>query len=469
MLLVDGAGDLPAATVEALNALVIDNVIVLGGSARVPDATLARVRSLTGAATHRVAGTDRYATSAAMARTFGGWFDTGNGRDHDASMVCLAASSGSGRSSVGWADALGAGPWCARAGGLASATPAPARGLPPVSGPNPRATRAGTPSHDAVPVLLTPVGSSTLAPPVADLLADTFDPAAVWCTSIQGNDACLDPGFVVAFGGTAVVTESALRQAARAVSGQTYVVVDDQAPSAGQSFWTELDLAPVYAQGGASAEATVGRVCADRGALDGVRWLAVYADAVATIFGTEHDLLTAGRYVTDADGVARSPGQSAPSCVRVPDLPGDLVDARGVSLSGNVADAGAFDVSDEVRFELSAAVEQDDAVAFEGTDTTRDDDDGSVSRIGFADDQIEGVLATSRTEPAVVSGASIDLRIRRGTSSAAPDTFDAVLSLTTGLGSVLGSVSGEAIFSDGVWQLRGRVNLTGGTWNATPR
>ena len=31
----------------------------------------------------------------------------------------------------------------------------------------------------------------------------------------------------------------------------------------------------------------------------------------------EHDVFANGRYATDRDGVARSPGESAPSCVRV--------------------------------------------------------------------------------------------------------------------------------------------------------
>lgn len=466
-LLVDGSGNLPPATVEAMNALVIDNVVVLGGQARVPESTVAQVTSITGADAHRVSGPDRYATSVAMAETFGGWYPTEDGSDHDASMICLAASSGSGRSSVGWADALGAGPWCAEAGGLASATPAPARGLPPVAGPNPRVTRAGSPSHDAVPVFLTPVGTETLAEPVAALLERTFDPADAWCSSVQASDACVDPGFTVAFGGTAVVSDAALRQAAQAVSGQTYVVFDDQTPTAGETFWTELDLGPLYGQSGATEESTVGRVCAERGALDGVRWLAISADALATIFGAEHDLLTSGGYVSDRDGVSRGPGESAPSCVRVPDMPGDLVKAVGASLSGNVVDAGTFDVSDARRFELSASVEQRIADDFEGTDTDRDRDDGSMTRIGFDDTDVQGVLATSRTEPAVVSAAAIDLRIRRGRSATDPDTFEGAVSMTTGLGSVLGIVSGEAIFADGVWQLRGSATLAGGTWNAT--
>lgn len=469
VLLVDGEGDLPSATSEALNGLVIDNVIVLGGDARVPDATLAEVRAATGADTHRVAGTDRYATSVAMAETFGGWFGTGDGHDHDASMVCLAASSGSGSSSVGWPDALGAGPWCAAAGGLATATPAPARGLPPVSGPNPRVTRAGTPSHDAVPVLLTPAGTADLADPVADLLAATFDPAEAWCTSVQASDRCLDPGFVVAFGGTALVTDGALRQAARAVSGETYVVYEDQVPSAGQTFWTELDMGPVFAVAGADPdpEVAVGAVCAERDAFDGVRWLSAYADAGATTFLAEHDLLTLSRYVRDLDGVARTPSDSTPVCLRMPELPAGQVHALGVSVSGNTAPAGSHAVADERWFELSGPVEQAGVEVISGTDTSVDPADGSVTRVTFADDGLEGTVATSRTETAAVTGATVDLVITRGATQTEPDTFDGTVALTTALGTVVVTVEGEAVFSGGTWALRGTSTFAGGAWNAT--
>jgi len=466
-LLVDGAGNLPPATESAMNSLVIDNVIVLGGRGRVPDQTVSEAEQLTGADVVRVAGADRYATSVEMAAAFGGWFPTQDGTDHDASMVCLAGSSGSGTQSVGWPDALGAGPWCAAAGGLASATPAPVRGLPPVSGAHPRVTRGGTPSHDAVPVLLTPVGSGALAEPVAELLASTFDPTDTWCSSVQADDSCLDPGFVVTFGGTAVVTDAAVRQAARAVSGETYVVFDDQSPSADDGFWTELDLRPVYAQGGVEDDRAIGRVCEDRGAVEGVRWLATYADGAATIFGAAQDLLTGGRYVVDRDEVPRSPGVSSPTCVRVPESPSGLVHAFGVSLSGQADGAGAFPITDDRRFELSGPVEQTRTDVLEGTDTSVDGDDGSTTRVVFADEGLDGVSAVSRAEPAAVSAASVDLRLVRGTSATDPDTFAGTVSLTTSLGTVIASVQGEAVFVNDVWALRGRTTFTGGTWNAS--
>jgi Cell wall binding domain 2 (CWB2) len=467
VLLVDGNGNLPAATLETMNALVIDNVVVLGGSARVPAQTVFRVEQLTGAAAVRVAGTDRYETSVEMAAAFGGWFPTTDGTDHDASMVCLAASSGTGTGSAGWPDALGAGPWCAAAGGLASATPAPQRALPPVSGAYPRATRAATPSHDAVPVLLTPAGSAVLPDPVAELLAAAYDPADIWCSSVQASDACLDPGFVVAFGGTAVLPYSALRQATRAVSGETYVVVDDRSPTTAGGFWTALDLRPVYADGGAADDVTTGRVCLDRATLGGVRWLGAYAGTGMMRFLAEHDLFTRGRYVADADGRARSPGDNAPSCLRVPGPLDEPVEAVATSLSGHVAGLGFFDPDEALRFALSDPIVQVRADVAEGTDTSIDGDDGSTSRVVFADDGLEGIVAHSRSEPATVTAASIDLVLWRGGSPDAPDSFTATVTLTTSLGTVIAEVSGEAVFDGQRWALRGRTTFTDGTWNAT--
>ena len=55
VLLHDGSNTLPAATASALSTLGIDNVIVLGGPARIPGSVLDEVRRLTGADTTRIA------------------------------------------------------------------------------------------------------------------------------------------------------------------------------------------------------------------------------------------------------------------------------------------------------------------------------------------------------------------------------------------------------------------------------
>ena len=289
------------------------------------------------------------------------------------------------------------------------------RGLAPVSGSSPRVTRGLAPSHGAVPVLLTPVGATSLPDSVADLLRGAFDPADTWCSSIQSDDSCLDPGFVVTFGGAAVVPDQTVRQAAQAVSGQTYVVFNDQNPAAEPGFWTTLDLRPVYAMGGAAEDVTAGRACVDRGDLRGVRWLATYRDEGGTAFGTSHDLLTGGRYVTDADGVSRTPGTNTPSCVRVADISSGVVAAVGTSVSGNNAPFGVFSVGDEHRLTLSGDIVQDGAQSLEGTDTGVDGDDGTSSRLTFTGAPADDVAITSQNVPAGLTGAGIDLTITRGT------------------------------------------------------
>ena len=61
VLLHDGSDTLPAATERALGTLRIDNVIVLGGAARIPDSILADVATSPAGQRIRIAGADRYA------------------------------------------------------------------------------------------------------------------------------------------------------------------------------------------------------------------------------------------------------------------------------------------------------------------------------------------------------------------------------------------------------------------------
>ncbi len=93
-------GALPAATATELARLDPSQVVVLGGAATVPDATLTLVRAATGASVTRVAGADRHATAAAVADR---WWPAG------ARTAFLAGGAAP-------ADALVAGPVAARAG-----------------------------------------------------------------------------------------------------------------------------------------------------------------------------------------------------------------------------------------------------------------------------------------------------------------------------------------------------------------
>jgi len=252
------------------------------------------------------------------------------------------------------------------------------------------------------------------------------------------------------------------------VSGETYVTDDDQVPGATEpGFWTELDLRPVFGDGGATEDAATGRVCAMRGTLSGVRWLSAYADLGTTEFLAEHDIFSARRYVEDRDGVARSPGVSAPSCLRVPETPTSVVNALGTSLSGHTTTVGTFDLSEGRRLVLSDALVQIGAEDGEGADPGADDD-GLETRLVFTDTDLEGVLLSSRGSATGITSATVDLTLTRGATSMDPDRFDAAVSIGTSLGTVLGRARGEAILVDATWQLRGRLDLLdGGTWDAT--
>ncbi len=159
VLLTNADGSLPQATRAALQSIAVNNLVVLGGPARIPDSTLTEAQSLTSASVVRIAGPDRYVTSIEMAERFGGWWPTGDPNDSSGSMVCLAASGGQGANSVGWPDALGAGPFCGAVNGAAANPGAPTRALPPAAGSSPMVTAKQRPTHDAVPMLLVPSAS----------------------------------------------------------------------------------------------------------------------------------------------------------------------------------------------------------------------------------------------------------------------------------------------------------------------
>jgi len=469
VLLAGPDGTLPAPTREALQSLDIDNLVVLGGTARFPEVTLEQAGALATAEPLRVAGTDRFATSVAMAQRFGGWFPTGAGDDFAGAMVCLAGSAGEGPSATGWPDALAAGPWCAAAA-QAGAGP-PRRALPPVTGPASVPADAPAPPAGpgrAMPVLLTPPAEAALAGSVTDLLEEAFAVEADWCSGTMATEDCLAPGFAAVFGGSAAVSDLAVRRAADLVSGQRYVTAGDTSPAATEGFWTRLDLRPVFHL---PADPDAERACYDRDALDDVRWLAATTGAgVSTLAG--FDLLAVGAYQLDADGVARSPGQNAPICAAwadeapAPEPP--AVEVAGVSLSGHASAPLMLDTSSAARLELSGAVGQfgpEERTGAPGASV----EPGVVTRWLFEDDVVPGGPAVvSRGAGTDVGGASINLAVTRGPNAdplVPVDTFSATLELRTPIGTVVGEASGEARFVEGRWELRGRTEFSGGTWN----
>ena len=466
VLLHDGTNTLPAATAQALVTLNVDNIVVLGGAARIPETVRAEAENLTGGVATRIAGADRYDTSVEMARRLGGWWPTGRADEYAGAMVCIAASSGNGAAGLGWPDALGAGPWCGAANGAAIGTAAPARALAPLTGEAPisTATLAAGSNHDAVPVLLVPAGATALPDTVQQLLSGAFEPTDSFCSSVQADPGCTVPGFVVAVGGESVVSSALIAQTARLVAGNTPASGASAPTGLDRAFFTSLDLAPVYATTAASDH-----VCVGRDDYIESRWLAILGAPTAPQVLASTDAMLTGRYVNDADGVTRSRGVGAPICTSFALGTRSELRARGVGIAGRVGPETAFATSAATRVQLTAPI----------TDTAPDSATGVESSVDTSNagstvqtyvTNAPGASVVSKGIAGVISSAAVTVTISRGTdlpSSIGVDRFSATATLDTPNGTITAAAAGEALLVAGTWHLRGRTTITGGSWNVT--
>ena len=532
VLLADGSARLPDETAVALSLLDVENLIVLGGTAQIPESVAALAADIAGAEMLRVSGRDRFATSVAMAEHFGGWWPSRNGEHFARSAVCLVASSGHGDRARGWPDALGAGAWC----GAASAPSVQAqpyvteRVAGPVSAPeiglvaasrrsasSPSSAAAPRPRRSAVPILLVPAGARDLPAPVSEFLRRSFA-ASRQCVSAVGgvvgrgaadadaygaavNDGvCFDPGFVVAFGGPSVIHPSLMAEASAAVSGRLIpavvpenpVLVGAQmrdrrdpsrtvkAPGARRgvgAFATGLAMdgvvfhradadGPYSPQGARSGEAGAAAapehwLCFPRSTYGGARWL-VAETASGRAPAAVADLPTLGWYRLDSDGVPRSEGDAGPGCLAA-DLPDDApMLLRAVGPHGRSSLPVALMVDDYRRFWLSDALVST-ARTHAGLAGEDDPTNGGATRWSFRSEAPEA-HAHLPPQRRPVTDAFVSVEIVRGIGEEDPDTFNALWSVETGEGAVIGTAEGEARLDGGTWELRGGSVLDSGTW-----
>lgn len=466
VLLHDGTARLPEATRAALETFDADNVVVLGGPLRVPEVVAAEAEELTGAEVTRIAGDDRYATSVQMAARLGGWWPTGDAADFAGSLACVAASSGSGATALGWPDALGAGPWCARANGSAADPGAPSRALAPTTGAHPAVSAdLPQPAHDAAPVLLVRAQSAALPASVAALLEGAFDPDGDWCSSDAPPLGCVSPGFVVAFGGDPTVPTAAIDRLSAIVGGGAGggdpTGTAGHHPELGSPFVTSLDMAPVYGVDGVGDALA----CFGRGGYDEVRFVVAFADAAAARLSAASDVMLEGRYRSDADGVVRSPGSGAPTCLEV--ARSTPIVLRGVSLSGRVTPITTVSAGADSWFTVAEPLVDSAPTTSSGEASDADPATGGVTSWTFTASGAASPV-TSRAVASTVGSWEVALTLTRGVDAlgvSAPDQFSASWTLTIPLGTVTGSAAGEAHLDGGVWHLRGRSTFTGGTWN----
>jgi hypothetical protein len=81
-----------------------------------------------------------------------------------------------------------------------------------------------------------------------------------------------------------------------------------------------------------------------------------------------------------------------------------------------------------------------------------------------------GASVVSKGIAGVISSAALTVTISRGTdlpSSTGVDRFSATATLDTPNGTITTTAAGEALLVAGIWHLRGRTTITGGSWNVT--
>jgi putative cell wall-binding protein len=441
VLLVDGHGRLPAATRTALQTMAIDTIVVLGGTARITEATVDEAKQLAGAVVGRFAGVDRYETSVVMAEVFGGWHGTGDGDDFEGDIACLAASDG-GAGGRGWPDALAAGPWCARANGATGAVTVPTRTVPPAE--ETAGTMEGGPrAHDAAPVLLVRPGEATLQASVAELLGSAFVPAPEWCRPQAVTD-CRVPGFVVSFGGTATVADVSLRQASAIVGGAQGASPPD--PTAAEAFRTALDLAPIFDDVGSDGAE---RACFERADLTGARWLAVYGNDDLTSFVSASDITAAGIY---EPGVG-----NRPTCLRM------ASEADGDAAVVAVSTWGATTAGQVVRYAPDRTMAMSGPMRHEGPLSS----DGPPATTDVAEDASTWTFSDPPADLAVrdrdvtftvdraIAGIYLDRRAEGGRA-----TFIADVDLAGAEQPFVGTATGEAELVGDRWELAGLFRLS---------
>lgn len=463
VLLHDGSDNLPAATAAALQTLDVDNLVVLGGTSRISPSVATKAQELADADLHRIAGSDRYETSVEMAKKLGGWWPTGRADEFTASMVCLAASSGSGKRARGWPDALGAGAWCAAASGAAANPGTPQRALAPLTGGQPgMASIPLRPGHDAVPVLLVPANSPDIPRKTKEFLSSVFEPADSWCSSVVSPPGCAAPGFAVVFGGPTAVPDSIVSSISALVSGGRSVDRQPGTPQLISPFLTSLSMGPVYREKG---EGPV-QICLERGSYSGARWLAAGVQNSPAVTAYV-DVMMDSWYVRDADGTSRQGAlgaQGTPGCLKfgIGSLKTGWI--RSVGPSGRSSNTSKFVVSFADRYSVTGPVSSQGPTSYAGSDSavTRSVDAESILVFLSTEPQI-GLVSSGLVNVVESAGLTLTMYQMADEGLNTPDRFEATWNLSTQIGTVYGNARGEAVFVDGSWQLRGTAQVLGGS------
>ena len=119
------------------------------------------------------------------------------------------------------------------------------------------------------------------------------------------------------------------------------------------------------------------------------------------------------------------------------------------------------------RFQLTAPIVDSGPDAASGTNSSDNTSNGGSTTQTYIT-LTPGAGAVSKGSSAPVTSASITFTIVRGTdlpTSTGVDRFTANMNIDTPNGTVTATATGEALFVGGVWKMRGRSTVVGGSWN----
>ena len=370
-ILLANSSELPAATSDALTTLKPTNIIVLGGTAVLPDAIVTQAKQAAGSsnAPIRIAGANRYATSVDVANKLDDiWSEATDNENTDIGkwndqQFGFARSEGTGDNHVGWPDALSSALVLESMNKLATA---PTRITAPVesnltdagSGKTGINFVGGKSSPGRVPLLL--VTQAAEPPEVHSFLTGLYKDKAGTTSSPDlenQNGYRYEGGFGFVFGGFAAVSSATELSVGKDLSGGLYTAAaqSDLLPKfdsslvfyTAESFLQSVTPGQAYLESGAGTGGVApqsswvdagDKVCTMRGADTGVSFMELVDSNNALLNNTKP-----GSAIYEPSGSSFPAGKSEIVCMDARGL--TSANLLGVSLSGGLSNAVPLDWS----------------------------------------------------------------------------------------------------------------------------
>jgi hypothetical protein len=135
---------------------------------------------------------------------------------------------------------------------------------------------------------------------------------------------------------------------------------------------------------------------------------------------------------------------------------------RAIGIDGRASQLATVTSDSERWVTLTEAIEAVPAYQTSGYASDSDDLMGGSTDWSFRS-YAPPALVYLGAKGAQVNDVGITLTVNRGKTATTPDTFSAQWDIELSEGTLSGEATGEAIFDGGIWFLRGRSTLVGGT------